>query len=381
MELHALSYNVMAPVAEPFRCTGQVQRMKQVAKTIVEQIDPVAFVDFVLVQESIVTSQHAVLRQGMRNAGFVHETKQLVGSLRNLKLVQGGLVLFSRHPIMHEEQMVFDGMCAQEDCMASKGCVYVSIKKNGQQFHVFGVHLQAWETPKSRAVRRGQMKRVKKFIDAQKIQSEDPVILLGDFNVDMYSQRRQMQALQDQTNCSILKRHPDTHPFSSDPLTNQLMGVDDDMAYSSDAYPGGCYKDYLRTLHCNCCPQEWLDYALVSKDHASIDQGASWMRIIPVKVAPFVVNLTLTIQREITDISDHYPLLANYVFPDICPGNAHPLDTTFYNLNSFDSVIKDQPRDISADKVYEGMIAVTVCLVLFLVLHMGCSYLSRRKFW
>ena len=319
MELIGVSYNIMAPVAEPIRFCGQMDRMKRIPSVVLEQLDPIAYVDFMVVQESMVSSQHMALSDGMRQAGFVYETSQIVGSMSDLKIVQGGLVVFSRHPIQKQLNCVFEGSCAREDCLASKGSVYLQLNKHGQVFHIFALHVQAWESPESRVVRRGQIAQVAKFIKDQNIPANEPVVLMGDFNVDLYSEQCQLRALFKLLDCEPLDRHPESHPFSSDPGTNQLMGIDDGLAYSSDAYPGGCYEQYLKTMHCVCCPQELLDYALVSRAHLPVDNTASWMRVVPAKVKPFTMNVTLTIQREISDLSDHYPILARYFFPDLEP--------------------------------------------------------------
>lgn len=317
MELVGASYNVMCPVAEPIRYCGQTERMTRIPRVVMNQLDHVAFLDFLVVQESIVNSHHLVLSEGLRGAGFVHETQQIVGSLSNLKIVQGGLVLFSRHPIVKQANCVFEGQCTREDCLASKGALYAQIRKGGRVFHVFSVHVQSWESPESRAVRRGQFDQFAKFVRAQEIPAEEPVVLMGDFNADLYSEQQQVFGFFDLLESDMLPRHPQTHPYSSDPATNQLMGIDDTKSYSSDAFPGGCSEEYMKHMMCVCCPREWLDYALVHRAHAPISRADSWVRVVPVKVTPFLMNVSVATQRMISDLSDHYPIVARWVFPTV----------------------------------------------------------------
>lgn len=313
-ELVGVTWNIMMPLPEPIRFTGQRERLERIPPAVLTELDPLARVDFVAVQESLVQTQHDALSDAFRAAGFAYATRQINGSLRDLKIVPGGVVLFSRVPIVAQQSCVFEGQCAREDCLASKGAVYAQLNKAGRVYHVFATHMQAWESFESRAVRRGQTHELARFVQAQRIPAGDPVVLLGDFNVDLYSERVQLASMEAMLGFDVLARHRDSHPFTSDPLTNQLVGLDDPASYASDAYPGGCADEYMRSLHCVCCPQEWLDHAMVSRAHLGADMSASWMRAVPVKSAPFAIDLTMTMRREIADLSDHYPVLARFVF-------------------------------------------------------------------
>jgi endonuclease/exonuclease/phosphatase family metal-dependent hydrolase len=316
MSLNVCIYNVLAPVAPPLRYTGQLERMSRIPTALADQVDPMLFLDVVGVQESMVESQHAVLSAGMQRAGFVHETPQLQGKLRDLKLVNGGIVLFSRHPIIQHRRHVFTNSCVFSDCQAAKGCVYARIRKNERDdFHVFLIHTQAWSTPRACEVRQQQFHEVRTFMNSLSLPDDARVVVMGDFNIDRYSARDEWCLTQKHLHVRAMPIHPRSHPFSSDPSTNQLMGIDDDVAYSSDAYPGGCYELYQRTLRCPCCPQEWLDYVTVSDDHAAVNRKRSWMRVVPIKAAePFMAQLTVSMRRSIRDLSDHYPVVARLVF-------------------------------------------------------------------
>ena len=374
------SWNIMAPVPAPIRYTGQEERMKRIPNVLVEQLDSISHVDVVAVQESIVNSLHSILRTGMKRAGFIYETKQLVGSLINLKLVQGGLVIFSRYPIISQESLVFEGLCDREDCLSAKGVVYIKLYKENYFYHIFSLHLNSWESPKSRKVRRGQMAEVSKFVTKMNIPKSEPVIMMGDFNVDMYSQQKQIRALLDLIGFEMLPRHKDTHPFSSDPMTNQLMGIDDTSAYSSDAFPGGCSDEYMRKLQCVCCPQEWLDYAVYSKNHAPLDKLSSWMMVVPVKDKSFEINFTITMKREITDLSDHYPLLSRYVFMDVEPTTQVPFDQNdFLSHNEFTEQVEKNENMPTGFKLIPVLGFLVLGVVFIIVLIISCIYLRKRN--
>lgn len=322
--LNVMSYNVMAPIATPYRMNGQTQRMTRIPDIVATQLDVIQYTDVLLVQESMVSDYHALLADGLRKIGFVYATHQLMGRVHRLKLIQGGVVLFSRCTLVREAHCVFDRLCDGEDCLASKGCIYAAIEKNGNMYHVFGVHLQAWESHGAQHARMLQMERVKHFIQEQKIAASEPVILLGDFNVDLYSQQSQLQKMLNEVDAVRLPLHPDSHHFSSDPEINQLMGVDAATPYSSYLYPHGCYSTYLDLLSCVCCPQELLDYVCTVKGFLEPDMHSSWMRVVVTKVAPFESHLTLTMQRTIQDVSDHYPVLARLSYPQLsCKTNQY----------------------------------------------------------
>lgn len=379
-DLTCVSWNIMAPVPTPIRYTGQVERMERIPTVFAEQLDNIKFADICVVQESIVNDLHVRLRKGMQRIGFIYETKQLVGSIMRFKIVQGGVVIFSRFPIVRQDTVIFEGLCDKEDCLAAKGAVYAQVKKGNHLFHIFALHLNSWESPKSRAVRRGQMAEVYKFIQRQNIPSDEPVVMMGDFNVDLYSEQRQLKALCDIVKFGMLSRHKDTHAFTSDPMTNQLMGIDDTSAYSSDAFPGGCSEEYIRTLHCVCCPQEWLDHALYSREHSKPDITKSWTRVVPVKAIPFTVNLTFTTKREITDLSDHYPIISYYVFPDAKERpfiDVGEVSDGFISSDEFTQQIHDMDKLPVGLKIVPVVGFILLGIAFLLVLIISCWYLRK----
>lgn len=374
LEIVGITYNVMAPVAEPLRFYGQRERMERIPKalfstpkwTLGEQVD------FMVVQESMVSNLHKILSSRMANHGFRYSTKPVSGSLYDLKFVSGGVAIFSRYPIVHEEFVIFDGICDQEDCLAAKGCIYARIRRNEHQyFNVMATHLQAWETPKSRIVRHGQIKRIRRFIDQLHIPSSEPLIIMGDLNVDYYSQQEQLQNYLDVLSSQVVELRAGSPAFSCDPSRNQLFGVDGGLAYSSDAFPGGCYDEYLKTLYCPCCPRELLDYALVSHDHLAFDRNLSWSHVIPLKDAqPYDINITMTIRRTIRDLSDHFPLMAKFVFwpPEPDPHISLRPDRILPGYEKLQSIIwLENVEESLFTLAYTGLFIVFLVAIIYLI--------------
>ena len=315
------TYNIMAPVPVPVRFNGQMERMARVAPALERyQASPGGVrLDAVVFQESIVAAQHAVLRKGMREAGFEYETPPLLASVGDGQLANGGVVVFSRHPITEHRVAPFAGCgCEGADCLCAKGCVYARINVLGRTYHVVSVHMQAWNTDEAFGIRVRQAEFAGKFIDSIDAGEGEPLVFAGDLNVDLYTQRPHLRALLDLIGVERLPlRRSASATFSSDPSTNALMGNDEGAAYASAEFPHGCHKEYLNSGRCLCCPRELLDHAgYVATRGAQPDLRRSWSAVVPLKAEqPFMVHLTASVRREIRDLSDHYPLVASYHYP------------------------------------------------------------------
>lgn len=303
VELRVCTYNVFAPVAPPIRITSQATRMSLIPAEV-GALDA----DVICVQESIVPSQHRILSAGMKRQGYHHETDPLS---KMGKVVNGGVVLFSRHPIEEQAQVVFTGPCDGSDCLAAKGLVYARINRFGLNYHVVGVHFQAWPTERSREIRRSQAEQAGKFI--HHLPKTEPVIVLGDLNVDLYSERRHLMELMDLLGCDPLPR---TGPqmFTSDPATNFLMGIDETTAYSSPEHPGGCEETHMQSGSCACAPREWLDYIMVPRKGVRPTGGE--MECHQVK-QEFYGQVNMTTWRTLEDLSDHYPVVGNLSYAQL----------------------------------------------------------------
>ena len=102
---------------------------------------------------------------------------------RSGSLEDGGVLIVSRWPIDNQAQITYTS-CDAEDCVAAKGVIYTEINKQGNRYHLFGSHTQAWSEPENQNTRLSQFQQMAEFIDSRNISSEEPVIIAGDLNVD-----------------------------------------------------------------------------------------------------------------------------------------------------------------------------------------------------
>lgn len=300
--LTVLTYNIYAPVAEPTRFTGQTERMRRIPAAL-QAVNAKYNLDVICLQESIVPEYHAILMDGFKACGFVHVTEPVK---RPTKLVEGGVFILSRWPIEASDIHIYDGPCDGADCLAAKGVVYARIRKHGVRYHVFSTHLQAWHF--NRHLRKIQIDEMGRFIREHNIPEDEPLVLMGDLNIDRYTQAAEIEYVQEATGLRLLDQTGSL--YSVDPTTNQLVGSDGDTEYKSFEYPDGCYEEYLRTLYCVCCQTVSVDHVL------SNGQGTS--RIIPIKVKPkFLAHVGVSVMETIDDLSDHYPVVAEVRWPAI----------------------------------------------------------------
>lgn len=327
LKLNVITFNVMAPVAPPLRFNGQAERMSRIPEAIRawERSAEGRPLDVVAFQESIIKSQHMILRRGMKSLGFAYETDPLQGKVLKGKLVNGGVVIFSRHPILKQSSHVFPTACgcADSDCLAAKGWVYSKVSVGGRPVHVVACHLQAWNQHSTQRIRHLQATAIGEFCRGlSRDLTTEPLIVMGDLNADKYTQRKHLSLLVESMSVRELPMDPLSLTFSSDPRQNALMGNDEDSAYSSEEWPNGCYNEFLRTGKCVCCPTELLDYVFVSDQGLQPNNDESYTRVVPVRSSkPFIVNLTSTVRRAIRDLSDHFAVYAHLEFDECAVPN------------------------------------------------------------
>jgi len=193
------------------------------------------------------------------------------------KLLTGGSFIASRYPIIEQDDAVYDA-CRADGCLASKGMNYAKINKNGKIYNLFGTHTHAYTTDDDVAVRFAQLAQLKSWIDSKNIPAQEPVLMGGDFNVDKIN---------------FPQEHVDFL---------ELMNGTEPMALGEFAYSyAGKVNVFAEDQY-----SEYLDYVLYSNDH----------------VAPIYSSNTLLVPRSIDsdhwttwDLSDHYPVASEFVFP------------------------------------------------------------------
>lgn len=313
---NVLVYNIFSPVPEPLRFYGQKERSVRV-KDVLRQLDQQHDLDVVILDEVIAPETQSVIFTDLPTLGFKYKTKKIT----EVFSVNGGVVVFSKHPITQEACTVFGDRCVGIDCFAAKGVSYARVCKNGMYFNVFGTHLQAWPGVRAHATRVQQIDQTQRFLQQLQIPEDEPVLFAGDLNTDLFLDRDYIQHLSFTLGMEVPELHPDSHPFTVDPQHNKLVGNDDPSEYTSDDWPHGCVEEYYRTLSCPCCPAQWLDYTLYSKRH--LQPVHADMRALPVKVPPFRIKVNATQEAEVEDVSDHFPVLGHFVFDTRLKSEAH----------------------------------------------------------
>lgn len=149
----------------------------------------------------------------------------------------GGVMIFSRWPIVREQQIVYD-RCNGSDCLSAKGAMYVELIKNGKAYHVLGTHTQAWNEGANRETRLYQLGRMRALADSMGIPGFEPVLFGGDLNVDKL-----------------------LFATSDYPAMLSVLNV------STPSYRGYGYT-YDSTVNANGSDgREYLDYVFAARDH------------------------------------------------------------------------------------------------------------------
>jgi len=315
-DVHCMSYNIMTPTAEPIRYSGQMERIAQIRQAIETwETNSGISLDVITVQESIIESQHHVVRSIMRSMGFVHDTNM---SFNYSKLVTGGVCIFSRRPILYDHSAVFDTAhtgCLGADCLSAKGFVHAVVEiKPGVAVNIISTHLQAAEGPAADQIRLKQCQIIGDYVREQILSTNMnrfPVILTGDLNTDQFTQTTQLDRMMQQLCMTRLQ----VDGISLDPQTNQLVGNDTPEEYVSVSYPVGCYDQYMQSLRCVCCPSVTVDFVCIGSTLPSGNWRAvpdrSSVKVVQLKASePYATNMNLRKSIMTTDISDHYPVHA-----------------------------------------------------------------------
>ncbi len=308
IQFKVMTYNIFQPVNEPIRYYGQKERSARLEAAL----RPVVVdVDAIVIQEAVIGSARRHLDRAASALGFAHRTKDLNALLS----VAGGVIIYSRHEIVQEASSVFGDNCIGADCFAAKGIVFARIRKEGRFFNLFGTHMQAWPSLKAQAVRDQQIKHIERFMASFQLPADEPCLLAGDLNIDMYEHKSTLKHLTYRLSLTVPTVSDESHMFTIDPKTNALVGADDISAYRTPDYPNGCKDVYVKTQRCPCCFYEWLDYTLFSRKH--LQPTSSRMQAIMLKVPePFSIKwMSLRGRADVQDLSDHYPVVGTFVFP------------------------------------------------------------------
>ncbi|PKH52718.1 hypothetical protein CXF68_19365 [Tenacibaculum sp. Bg11-29] len=197
----------------------------------------------------------------------------------------GGLVIFSKYPIEKKAEHAWNSKIIDTyEGYANKGVTYAAIRKDGELFHFFNTHTNSEQVgyPAS-VVRRNQFLEMREFKSGLKIPISEPVIYLGDMNIETDLEKSTMVRFLDaQVNLTLQPGADGTYSFSNTVVKN---------TYHTHA-------DADRTYN------KVLDYILYSKVH-KLPNGNPIMRISSLQARGLVYN---------GDISDHNPVITDFTY-------------------------------------------------------------------
>ena len=318
MLLRIASYNVNLSVSIPLRFHAARSRACRLADALYAstpyyQLDVICLQELVVFRDTVLSS-------------FVHHpfhTKNVHASLlgNNIKLVASGLAIVSKYPILEQRHRIFSGQGYHAEQLMAKAVLYARVAVpsgvgGGDSFkvvHVLTTHTQAWSNAIAQQTRLSQARQIKVFIDSLHIPVSEPLVLSGDFNIDMYENHSLWSEFCHTMNMvSVLPPYP---LFSFDPSSNMTVGSDDPNEYTLRASKSGCYDTLVRDGVCACCPRQLLDGTVYSRHHLAPTQTPT-VSVIKVKSRlPFKAHINSSQTWYTRDVSDHYCVLTEFMFP------------------------------------------------------------------
>lgn len=268
--LSVISYNTQLM---PFYADA-VNNLNQPAIRALDIPAKIANVDVVILEELFDRDLRISIMNVMNKYYPYHS--QLVGYHTN-KALSGGVMIFSKWPIINEDQMIYRASSGI-DSLAAKGAAFITINKMGIIYHVFGTHLQAGNSENDIKSRTMQLQELANFINNKAISSKQAIIIGGDFNID--SQSTAAQLLENILNVSLPSNLG--HPFSSDGLVN-MMSTSNNRSRI----------DYLFFKRENKYPKVTFNKVMILRD---LENEKMWPNF---------------------EMSDHFPVLGYFVFNEL----------------------------------------------------------------
>lgn len=310
MNINIISYNACLFVHPPLRFNGAFARAQRFAQTLYGNLPDPSAIDIICFQEFIVN------RTQMLKDLHLHpfHTKVDYGDIfgDNIRFLQSGLTIVSKHPIVEQKNHVFTGPGYHAETLIPKSIQYAKIKINDHFVHILNTHLQAWSEVTAQKARISQMKQIATFYKSLNVPKHEPVILCGDFNFDFYEHNDTLMEAMEIVDFSM--HLPSTPQFSFDPTVNQLVCTDDESQYKTQSDKNGCYESFLETGICHCCPKHLIDGACTS--NANLKPVSTTTKVIQnFTSAPFEIYINISTKRFIDVVSDHFPVLCELQFP------------------------------------------------------------------
>ncbi len=224
--------------------------------------------DAVVLQEAFSDSHRHDMASALKD-DYPHISKPL--GANEFFSHNGGVAILSRWPIKAEQQYVFD-VCEGPDCMVKKGVIYTALATDIGTVHLFGLHLQA--EVEFGATRLQQVDQLREFIDSIDIAADEPVIVAGDFNIDLFTDDRNQEYSHLKNRLGFTLN--ESNAVASYETASNTMLEDDDVSY-----------------------RERLDYVVSLDDHLKPASQQSEVKYL---------------RHEGNDLSDHHAVLGSFWF-------------------------------------------------------------------
>lgn len=249
------------------------------------------YVDVILFQELFDDVVFDAMKKVAYHLGFIHHSKRT----NKLFYLNGGSVIFSKHKILHSDFIVFKKAVIYNKPSA-KGFNYACILYGNKKYHIGCTHLDSF-SPKKRMY---QMKKIKSFLKTKFIPASEPIIIGGDFNIDIDS--REIENVQ--------------MAFSDYTVATKKYNTTDDSKNNTSFWNNDWIKRRMRYDNENKRDRHsyWIDFFIYKNIDTKHDMEVEHLRSVKeqyvkkiIYSTPFYFNIYNPFSYKIiTDLSDHY---------------------------------------------------------------------------
>lgn len=188
-ELKVINWNLYL-LPKIAKGTSQDQRVDLIAEYLLNSEEDF---DVITLQEVFTSYGFETLTEKLKAKYPYHTGKP---ARKWYKPVNSGLLILSKYPIREQSFYMYSSM-AHADKFSSKGVLAITIEIEENSFaHIATTHLQAQNGEKYEQIR----KRQYKYIDEKVIRNfklkDIPLILTGDFNIDMHNENEYLPFMQ-----------------------------------------------------------------------------------------------------------------------------------------------------------------------------------------
>jgi endonuclease/exonuclease/phosphatase family metal-dependent hydrolase len=227
--------------------------------------------DIIALQEVFLRKDFNKINNILKKQGYKGTDKPRAGR----KVLTHGLAIFSKHPIIKQTFVRYRN-CAADDCFSNKGIIAIKIQVADNFLYIVNTHMQASESKRRIKARLRQTLELKEFLSSNFFQNDGSIIIMGDFNINKYS---------DEYDTFVKNLH-----LNIEPLKGELK-------YSSD----GILNDQKRRK--KHIDRELIDYIISFKGP-------------PLRLSPNRITRPKGsyLNMKNIDLSDHFSIEANYTF-------------------------------------------------------------------